>query len=58
MWRKPVLLFPGQGTCRGMYATALECRVEMFTDDMELEADLGVDSVKKTGPRLDPRHQK
>jgi acyl transferase domain-containing protein len=32
----------------GMYATALEYPVEVFTDDVELEADLGVDSVKQT----------
>jgi len=32
----------------GMYATALEYPVEVFTEDMELEADLGVDSVKQT----------
>jgi acyl transferase domain-containing protein len=31
-----------------MYATALEYPVEVFTEDVELEADLGVDSVKQT----------
>ena len=32
----------------GMYASALEYPVEVFTEDVELEADLGVDSVKQT----------
>ena len=31
-----------------MYATALQYPVELFTEDVELEADLGVDSAKKT----------
>ena len=31
-----------------MYATALEYPVELFTEDVEIEADLGVFSVKKT----------
>jgi hypothetical protein len=31
-----------------MYALALEYPVEVFTEDLELEADLGVDSVKQT----------
>ncbi len=31
-----------------MYATALEYPVEVFTEDVQLEADLGVDSVKQT----------
>ena len=48
MSRKTVLLFPGQGAYRGRYATALEYPVEVFIEDVELEADLGVDSVKKT----------
>lgn len=32
----------------GMYAEALEYPVEVFTEDVQLEADLGVDSVKQT----------
>jgi acyl transferase domain-containing protein len=32
----------------GMYAAALEYPVEVFTEDVQLEADLGVDSVKQT----------
>ena len=32
----------------GMYASALEYPVEVYTEDVELEADLGVDSVKQT----------
>jgi acyl transferase domain-containing protein len=31
-----------------MYATALEYPAEVFTEDVQLEADLGVDSVKQT----------
>lgn len=31
-----------------IYAAALEYPVEVFTDEVELEADLGVDSVKQT----------
>ena len=31
-----------------MYATALEYPVEVFTEDVALEADLGIDSVKQT----------
>ena len=31
-----------------MYATALDFPIEVYTEDMELEADLGVDSVKQT----------
>ena len=54
MSRKTVLLFPGQGAYRGRYATALEYPVEVFIEDVELEADLGVDSVKKTELRLMP----
>jgi acyl carrier protein len=48
MSRKTVLLFPGQGAYRGRYATTLEYPVEVFTEDVELEADLGVDSVTQT----------
>jgi len=48
MSRKTVLLFPSQGAYRSRYATALEYPVEVFTEDVELEADLGVDSVKQT----------
>ena len=48
MSRKTVLLFPGQGAFRARYATALEYPVEVYSEDMELEADLGVDSVKQT----------
>ena len=48
MSRKTVLLFPRPGAYRGRYATALEYPVEVFTKDVELEADLGVDSVKQT----------
>jgi acyl carrier protein len=33
---------------RGMYAEALEYPEEAVTEDAELEADLGVDSVKQT----------
>lgn len=31
-----------------MYATALEYPIEVFTEDVDLEADLGIDSVKQT----------
>jgi acyl carrier protein len=48
MSRKTVLLFPGQGAHRGRYATALDYSGEVFTEDVELEADVGVDSVKQT----------
>jgi hypothetical protein len=47
MQRKTVLLFPSQGAYRGRYATALEYPIEVFIEDVELEADLGVDSVKQ-----------
>jgi acyl carrier protein len=33
---------------RTLYAEALEYPEEVFTDDVELEADLGIDSVKQT----------
>jgi [acyl-carrier-protein] S-malonyltransferase len=33
---------------RALYAEALEYPEEVFTDDVELEADLGIDSVKQT----------
>ena len=33
---------------RGMYAEALEYPAEVFTEDVALEAELGVDSVKQT----------
>lgn len=36
------------GTVRRIYADALEYPEEVFTDDAHLEADLGVDSVKRT----------
>ena len=48
MARKTVLLFPRPGAYRARYATALEYPVEVFTEDVELEAGLGVDSVKQT----------
>jgi acyl carrier protein len=31
-----------------MYATALEYPSEVFTEEVELEAELGIDSVKQT----------
>lgn len=34
-------------TLRTMYAEALEYPVEVFTDEVELEAELGIDSVKQ-----------
>ena len=48
MMRNTLLLFPSQGAYRSRYATALEYPVEVLTEDVELEADLGVDSVKQT----------
>ena len=48
MSRKTVLLFPSQGAHRSRCAIALEYPVAVFTEDVELEADLGVDSVKQT----------
>jgi hypothetical protein len=48
MSRKTVLVFPGQGAYSDLYATAPEYPVELFTEDVELEADLGIDSVKQT----------
>jgi hypothetical protein len=48
MSRKTVLLFAGQMPYSDMYANALEYPVEVFTEDVELEADLGIDSVKQT----------
>jgi hypothetical protein len=48
MSRKTVLLFPGQRAYRARYATALDYPVEVYTEDMEPDADLGVDSVKQT----------
>ena len=33
---------------RGLYAAAVEYPVEVFAEDVDLEADLGVDSVKQT----------
>ena len=48
MSRKTALLIAGQGAYRSRYATALEYRVEVFIEAVELEADLGVDSVKQT----------
>ena len=48
MSRKTVLLFPGQGAFRARYAIALDNPVEVYSEDVELEADLGVDSVKQT----------
>jgi acyl carrier protein len=35
------------GRLRELYATALEYPVEVFTDEVELEAELGIDSVKQ-----------
>jgi hypothetical protein len=48
MSRKTVLLFDGQAPYSDMFATALEYPAEVFTEDVELEADLGIDSVKQT----------
>jgi hypothetical protein len=48
MSRKTVLLFPGQGAYRSRYPTALDYPVQVYAEDMELEADLGVDSLKQT----------
>ncbi|MER7700979.1 acyltransferase domain-containing protein [Streptomyces sp. NPDC096095] len=36
------------GRVRALYAEAMEYPEEVFTDDVQLEADLGVDSVKQT----------
>ncbi|MEU6483271.1 acyltransferase domain-containing protein [Streptomyces sp. NPDC046887] len=36
------------GQVRALYAEAMEYPEEVFTDDVQLEADLGVDSVKQT----------
>ncbi|WP_159080321.1 acyltransferase domain-containing protein [Nocardia suismassiliense] len=35
------------GTLRTIYAEALEYPIEVFTDEVELEAELGIDSVKQ-----------
>ncbi len=47
MLRNTPLQFPSQGAYRSRYATALEYPVEVLTEDVELKADLGVDSVKQ-----------
>ena len=48
MPRKTVSLVPSQGVYRDRDATALEYPVEMFTEAVELEADLVVDPVTQT----------
>ena len=48
MSRTTVLLFPSQGVHGSRYATTLEYPGAVSTEDVELEADLGVDSVKQT----------
>lgn len=42
-----------------MYAEALEYPIEVFSDEVELEAELGIDSVKQTEllARVSERYQ-